>query len=84
MLDYTMGPLIVAVTDGRLYGTTIDLHVHFLRPVRPGPITTKAKLTQLGKTIAYAEAQLFDAKGQLAARATCSSLLIEGVFPKAG
>ena len=77
MLDDTMGPLMVAMTEGRMFGTTIDLHVHFLRPVRPGPITAKARMTQLGKQIAYAEGQLFDSQGRLAARATCSALLIE-------
>jgi len=41
MLDDTMGPLIFVMTEGRMFATTIDLHVHFLRPVKPGPITTK-------------------------------------------
>ena len=77
MLDDTMGPLIFAMTEGRMFATTIDLHVHFLRPAKPGPITTKARLTQLGKKIAFAEGQLFDADGRLSARATCSALLIE-------
>jgi uncharacterized protein (TIGR00369 family) len=84
MLDDTMGPLMVAITDGRMFGTTIDLHVHFLRPVRAGAITTKARITQLGKQIAFAEAQLFDSEGRLSARATCSALLIEAVFPGKG
>ena len=84
MLDDTMGPLIVAMTEGRSFGTTIDLHVHFLKPVRPGPITTKARVTQLGKKIAFAEGQLFDAEGRLSARATCSVLLLEGVLPVKG
>jgi uncharacterized protein (TIGR00369 family) len=84
MLDDTMGPLIVAMTEGRAFGTTIDLHVHFLKPVRAGAITTKARITRLGKTLAFAEGQLFDSAGTLSARATCSALLLEGAFtPKA-
>lgn len=81
MLDDTMGPLIFAMTQGRQFGTTIDLHVHFLKPVRSGPITTKARVTQLGKKVAFAEGQLFDRDGQLAARASCSALLLDGVMP---
>lgn len=77
MLDDTMGPLILAMSHGRQFGTTIDLHVHFLKPVRPGPITTKARITQLGKKVAFAEGQLFDSDGQLAARATCSAFLLD-------
>ena len=83
MLDDTMGPLIVAMTEGRMFATTIDLHVHFLKPVRPGPITTKARMTQLGKKIAFAEGQLFDGDGRLSARATCSALLVELTPPRA-
>jgi len=81
MLDDTMGPLVLVLTEGRLYGATIDLHTQFLKAVRPGPITVKARMTQLGKRIAFLEAQLFDKDGQLAARATCSSSLLEGIAP---
>ncbi len=81
MLDDAMGPLIVIMTQGRLFGVTIDLHANFLKAVRPGPITVKARMTQLGKRIAFLEAQLFDKDGQLAARATCSSSLLEGITP---
>ena len=77
MLDDTMGPLIFAMTEGRRFATTIDLHVNFLRPVQAGPITTKARITQLGKTLAFAEGQLFDREGRLSARATCSAMLID-------
>ena len=81
MLDDTMGPLILAMTQGRQFGTTIDLHVHFLKPVQPGPITTKARVTQLGRKVAFAEGQLFDRDGHLAARATCSALLLDFTKP---
>jgi uncharacterized protein (TIGR00369 family) len=83
MLDDTMGPLIVGMTDGRLYGTTIDLHVHFLRPVRAGAIRTTARMVRLGGKIAFIEGQLFDADGKLAATSTCSAFLLEGVIPSA-
>ncbi len=69
------------MTGGRQFGVTIDLHVHFLQAVRPGPITVKARMTQLGKRIAFIEGQLFDKNGKLAARATCSSSLLDGVLP---
>jgi uncharacterized protein (TIGR00369 family) len=84
MLDDTMGPLIFVMTEGRMFATTIDLHVHFLRPVKSGPITTKAQLTQLGRKVAFAEGQLFDSDGRLSARATCSALLLEFTMPPSG
>ena len=37
MLDDTMGPAVFAMTQGRLYTTTISMTVNFLAPAKPGP-----------------------------------------------
>ena len=75
MLDDTLGPALFAMTEGREFGTTIDLHTHFLRPVPVGPITTKGRVTRKGRSVAFMEGQLFDGAGNLAARATGSAFL---------
>ena len=75
MLDDTLGPIVFAKTDGQKIATTIDLHVHFVRPVLPGRITTKARMINFGRTISVMEGELFDASGKLAARASASALL---------
>jgi uncharacterized protein (TIGR00369 family) len=36
MLDDTMGPAVLMMTEGKLYTTTIGLTVNFLAPARPG------------------------------------------------
>lgn len=77
MLDDTLGPAIVGMTGGKRFGQTIDLHTHFIRPVRPGPIRCMGRVTRLGANIAYMEGQLFDRDGKLAARATASAYLVE-------
>src|SRR3569832_98819 len=51
MLDDTMGPAVLVMSEGRLYTTTISMTVNFLAPATPGPIIGEAKVTQLGKTI---------------------------------
>ena len=38
MLDDTMGPAVMVMTEGKLYTTTISLTVNFLAPAKPGPI----------------------------------------------
>jgi uncharacterized protein (TIGR00369 family) len=81
MLDDTMGAADLRHDAGPHVATTIDLHVHFLRPVKAGAITTKAQLTQLGRKVAFAEGQLFDADGRLSARGTCSASLLEFTMP---
>ena len=77
MLDDTMGPAVFAMTEGRLYTATITMTVNFLAPARPGPITGEAKVTQLGKTVAFIEGRLTAEDGTLLATATTSARLVE-------
>src|SRR5215472_14157895 len=58
MLDDTMGPAVFAMTEGRLYTATISLTVNFLAPAKPGRIIGEARVTQLGKTVAFIEGRL--------------------------
>ena len=73
MLDDTVGPAVIVASSGQAYTTTIDLHTHFLRPVKLGPITTEATVTRLGRSVAFTEARLFDSEGRLCARAASSA-----------
>ena len=77
MLDDTLGPAAFAMTGGKRMTTTIDLHLHYVRPVLPGRITTRGKVVNLGATIAFLEGKLFDANGRLSAVATASALLTD-------
>lgn len=75
MLDDTLGPAAFAVTGGKRMTTTIDLHLHYVRPVLPGRVTTRAKVVNLGATIAFLEGELFGPNGRLSATATASAIL---------
>src|SRR5690349_252383 len=77
MLDDTMGPAVFAMTEGRLYTSTISLTVNFLAPAKPGPITGEARVTQLGKTVAFMEGRLTAKDGTLLATATTNARLVE-------
>ncbi len=77
MLDDTMGPAVLMMTEGKLYTTTIGLTVNFLAPARPGRIIAEAKVTQLGKTIAFVEGKLTAEDGTLLATASVSARLLE-------
>jgi uncharacterized protein (TIGR00369 family) len=72
MLDDVMGMMGMLKVAPKSFASTIDLHVHFLRPVRPGRIEVKAAITSKGPTIMFAEAQLYDLRGKIAAKATSS------------
>jgi len=76
MLDGTMGAGFV-MTDGKLYSPTISMTVNFMAQAKTGPITSEAKVTQLGKSIAFVEGKLTADDGVLLATASASTRLVE-------
>jgi uncharacterized protein (TIGR00369 family) len=76
MLDDTMGPAVFAMTRGELYTATIDMHVTYLAPARPGPFIGEGRVTQLGRTVAFIEASLRDWEGAVVAKATSAARLV--------
>ncbi|MDI4238105.1 PaaI family thioesterase [Bradyrhizobium sp. Arg237L] len=77
MLDDTMGPAVFVMTDGKLYTATITMTVNFLAPAKPGPIIGEARVTQLGKTVAFVEGRLLAEDGAVLATASTSARLVE-------
>ncbi len=77
MLDDTMGPAVLVMSGGRLYTTTISMTVNFLASAKPGPIIAEARVTQLGKTIAFVEGKLTAEDGTLLATASATERLLE-------
>lgn len=76
MLDDAMGMLAMVKLAGRSIATTIDLNVQYLRPIRKGEITVKARIVSMGRTTIFMEAELFDNRQKLAARAITSLAII--------
>ena len=77
MIDPTMGAAVIVMSEGRLYASTVSITLNFLAPAKPGPIVAEAKVTQLGKTIAFVEGKLLAQDGTLLATATASERLLE-------
>ncbi|WP_375395788.1 PaaI family thioesterase [uncultured Sphingomonas sp.] len=77
MLDDTLGPAPFAIAAGTNTITTIDLHIYFVRPVRPSRTTAKAEVVSMGRSIAFLRGELFDADGMLCATATASAMLTD-------
>ncbi len=76
MLDDTMGPAVLLMTEGRFYTVTIGLNLSFLAPAKEGRLIGEGRVVQLGKTIAFLEGSLSDGEGTLVARATSQARLI--------
>ena len=65
-----MGMLGMLKVGPKSMASTIDLHVHFLRPVRQGKIEVMAWITNKGPTVMFAQADLYDCRGKVSAKAT--------------
>jgi uncharacterized protein (TIGR00369 family) len=78
MLDDTQGPALFAMTNGEVYAPTIDFTVSFVKAARPGRFVGKGRVVNLGRTVVFTEAELFDEAGELVARATFSSRAMRG------
>ena len=76
MLDDTMGPAVLVASRGTLFCSTIDMHVTFLAPVRPGRLYGEGRVVRLGKRVGFVGASLSDGEGALLARAASSARLV--------
>ena len=55
--------------------TTVDLQIAFLAAVRDGDVRARGRVVRLGRTLAFAEADLLAPDGTLVARASSTSRL---------
>jgi uncharacterized protein (TIGR00369 family) len=76
MLYDTVGPALLATLAPDQFQSTLGLEVRFLRPVRPGRVIGKARVLHRDGDLAYLEASLHDADGDLIAIATATARVI--------
>ncbi|MCA8900739.1 MAG: PaaI family thioesterase [Hyphomonas sp.] len=84
MMDDTIGMLAGMKAGKTKLPSTVDLHTHFLRPVRKGAIEVAARLRNVGRAIIFADAELYDSRGKEAARASASLTLNPVLKPGMG
>jgi uncharacterized protein (TIGR00369 family) len=76
MLDDTMGPTVLLASRGAYFTSTIDMHVSFLAPAKPGKLFSEGRVMQLGKTVGFVEATISDVNGVKLARASGAARLV--------
>lgn len=69
LIDTATAMAIIGNLDDGEKATTIDLNVHFLRPVSGGEIFCTAKVVRAGKRIIFLSAEVFDDQGRVIATA---------------
>jgi uncharacterized protein (TIGR00369 family) len=73
MLDDTLGPALVATLPAGQFAPTLDLHVQFLRPARPGRLTGRGRIVKRGKEICFLAGELLGPHGEAVAVATATA-----------
>jgi uncharacterized protein (TIGR00369 family) len=76
MLYDTVGPALLATLEPDQFQSTLDLNVHFLRPVRPGRVVSRGRVVHRDGDLALLEASLLDSQGTIIAIATATARVI--------
>ena len=76
MLYDTVGPALLATLEPDQFQSTLELTVHFLRPVRPGRVVGKGRVVHRVGDLAFLEASLLDSQGTIIASATATARVI--------
>ncbi len=77
MLDDAIGMLTTLKLAGKAIPSTIELGLQYLRPVRPGMVEVRAQILSLGRSMIFAEAELYDPRGKKAVLARSSLTVIK-------
>lgn len=79
LLDTVLTLAVQSSLSPERYCTTIDLHVHFVRPIVPdgGVVKAEGVAVHVGNTVATAEGRAYDAAGKLVAHATATLAILD-------
>ncbi|MFD0854672.1 PaaI family thioesterase [Actinomadura adrarensis] len=75
MLDDTLGPALVATLPEGQFASTVDLHVQFLRPARPGRLIGEGRVVKRGREVCFLAGELKGPDGRPVATATATSII---------
>jgi uncharacterized protein (TIGR00369 family) len=73
MLDDTLGPALVATLPPDQFAVTLDLHVQFLRPARPGRLVGRGRVVRRGRQVCFMSGELLGPDGDPVAVATATA-----------
>ena len=73
MLDDTLAPALVATLAEDQFAPTLDLHVQFLRPARPGRLLGRGRIVQRGRDVCFLAGELAGPDGKPVAVATATA-----------
>lgn len=72
--DAAMGVTLATLQPEGIWNTTIELKVNFIRPAIEGRLRAVGRVIEMGETLLFSEADVFDEAGRLIARASSTCL----------
>jgi uncharacterized protein (TIGR00369 family) len=73
MLDDTLGPALVATLPPDRFAPTLDLHVQFIRPARPGRLLGRGRVVHRGSQVCFLAGELLGPDERPVAVATATA-----------
>ena len=74
LIDSAMAIAIMALLEENERTVTVDLTIHYLRPIPEGSTKASARVVRAGRRVVTVSAELFDGEGKLAATAISTYL----------
>jgi len=72
--DAAMGMSLATMQEDRIWNTTIELKINFIRPVVSGRVRAVGRVVQMRQTLLFGEADVLDEHGRLVARASSTCM----------
>jgi uncharacterized protein (TIGR00369 family) len=77
--DAAMGIAFGRTLDPEQDFSTIDLHIHFMRPVRGKKLIAKGEMIQRGLRVGFVQCRVTDDRGKEVASSSCSCTVLESM-----
>ncbi|QYJ06742.1 PaaI family thioesterase [Qipengyuania flava] len=75
LLDTCLGIPVLLASDTRFGPVTLNLSVNYLGAIKPGALRGSGRVTKIGRSVAFVEAELTDMEGNVLATATQTAKL---------
>ena len=72
--DASMGMSLATLQADGMWNTTIELKINFVRPAIEGTLRAVGRVVEMRQTLLFADGEVFDDKGRLVARASCTCM----------
>lgn len=74
--DAAMGMSLATLQEDRIWNTTIELKINFLRPVIEGRLRAVGRVVEIKQSLLFGEADVFDSQDRLIATASSTCMAV--------